>query len=97
MGDGAVSCRYDGYIMMSRTQITLDPELLRRARARASEMGISLAEYVRRAVAANLEAPPQPVGVSAVFDLGRSTGSDVARHRDRYVADAVADGWERER
>jgi len=40
--------RYDGAIMMSRTQIALDPEIQRRARQRANDMGVSLAEYVRR-------------------------------------------------
>jgi predicted DNA binding CopG/RHH family protein len=40
---------------MTRMQIMLDPELLRRAKWRASEVGISLAEYIRRLVARDLE------------------------------------------
>jgi len=40
--------------MTSRNQITLDPELQRRARKRASDLGISLAEYFRRLVARDL-------------------------------------------
>ena len=34
--------------MNARTQITLDPAMQRRARAKAAEFGISFAEYVRQ-------------------------------------------------
>jgi len=78
--------------MMSRTQITLDPRLLRRARQRAGEFGISLAEYVRRLVAADLEGPHPVVDPSLVFDLGTSAGADIGRDKDRMVAEAVAAG-----
>lgn len=75
--------------MVQRTQISLDPEVHRLARRRAADHGISLAEYVRRLVAADLE-PHVPWGDRArVFDLGDSRGSDVARFRDAYVAQAV--------
>src|SRR5437016_12002796 len=46
---------YDGTIMMSRTQITLEDEMQRRARRRASDLGVSLAEYFRRLVARSEE------------------------------------------
>ena len=36
---------------MARTQITLEPEIQRRARQRAGDLGVSFAEYVRRLVA----------------------------------------------
>jgi hypothetical protein len=42
--------------MMERTQIMLDAELQKRARKRASQLGISLAEYVRRLLARDLGA-----------------------------------------
>jgi hypothetical protein len=42
----APSIRYGGDIMMSRTQILLEQEIQRRARQRASDLGVSLAEYV---------------------------------------------------
>ena len=38
---------HDGYIMMERTQISLDSEVLRQAKAKAADLGVSLAEYVR--------------------------------------------------
>ena len=82
--------RYDAAIMMARTQVTLDPELHRGARAKAAALGISLAEYMRRLVARDLDAPRRPADVGAVCDLGSSAGSDVAREKDRYVGEAVA-------
>lgn len=75
--------------MTSRTQVTLDPELQRRARARAAALGISFAEYIRRLVAHDL-AGPEPRGDPAVvFNLGSSGDSDVAREKDRLVGEAV--------
>src|SRR5439155_25066569 len=68
--------RYDDTIMMSRTQITLDPEIQRRARKRASDLGVSLAEYLRRLVARDLAGSQPAANVAAVFDLGASAGSD---------------------
>ena len=60
------------------------------ARAKAAALGVSLAEYVRRLVAADLaEEQPRP-GVEAIFGLGDSGGSDIARNKDAYVGEAVA-------
>jgi hypothetical protein len=81
---------YDGAIMMSRTQITLDPEIHRRAGRKAAELGLSFAEYIRRLVARDLEGPSTPVDPSFVFGLGSSAGSDVARHKDTMIGEAAA-------
>jgi hypothetical protein len=75
--------------MMSRTQVTLDTQIHRRARQRASELGVSLAEYVRRLVARDLARPQANADVTRVFDLGRSGGSDVARNKDAMIAEVV--------
>ncbi len=75
--------------MVVRTQIALDPEDHRRARAKASALGVSLAEYVRRLVARDLESPRPAFDVSSVFNLGDSGGSDVAAHKDAYLGGAV--------
>jgi hypothetical protein len=45
---------YDGAIMMARAQITLEPEFHRRARRRATDLGVSFAEYVRTLVVRDL-------------------------------------------
>jgi len=42
--------------MLIRTQVSLDPEAYREAKAEAKRQGISLAEFLRRAVATTLGA-----------------------------------------
>ncbi|MBJ7599272.1 MAG: hypothetical protein DLM67_23730 [Candidatus Nephthysia bennettiae] len=75
--------------MMVRTQLSLTLEQHRKARKRAEELGISLAEYVRRLVDADLNNLARAADVSAIFDLGRSGDSDIARHKDEYIGEAV--------
>lgn len=75
--------------MIQRTQITLDAEEHRRARRRAGELGISLAEYIRRLVREDLGGRQTVNDVSGIIGLGDSGGSDIARHKDEYVGDAV--------
>jgi hypothetical protein len=74
--------------MMVRTQITLESELQRRARQRAGEIGVSMAEYVRQLVARDLARPEPKADVSSVFDLGSSRGSNIAADKDSMIADA---------
>jgi hypothetical protein len=83
--------------MMTRTQITLDPETQRRAKKRAAELGISFAEYIRRLVARDLRGPQRRANPSVVFNLGTSRGTDVARDKDALVGEAVAAARKRER
>jgi hypothetical protein len=71
-----------------RAQITVDHELLRRAHARAAELGVSFSEYVRRLVIDDVE--KQRPDISIVFDLDRSGRStDVARDKDKMIGEAV--------
>ncbi len=79
---------YDVAIMMSRTQVTLETEVQRRARKRASELGVSLAEYVRRLVARDLARPETTIAVDRIFDLGSSGGADIARDKNSMIAEA---------
>lgn len=76
---------------MTRTQLSLETEDLRRARQRAAHLGISLAEYVRRLVAQDLgESGPGP-GPQVVFDLGSSGGgSNIADHKDAMIGGAFS-------
>jgi hypothetical protein len=76
--------------MMTRTQISLELSMLRSARGRAGELGVSLAEYIRRLVARDLEGPPRSGDPSIVFNLGSSSGSDVGRDKDDMIAEAIA-------
>jgi hypothetical protein len=75
--------------MMARMKISLPPEQQQRARARAAELGISFAEYVRRLVASDLGDTPTGGGIGAIFNLGDSGGSSIAKHKDEYVSQAV--------
>jgi hypothetical protein len=76
--------------MAQRTQINLPPEDHRRARARAADLGISLAEYIRRLVARDLHAEREAAPVDALFGLGSfADGSDVSAHKDAYVGEAI--------
>jgi len=63
---------YDGATMMAKTQITLESEMQRRARQRANDLGVSLAEYFRRLVARDLARPETAAQVERIFDLGSS-------------------------
>jgi hypothetical protein len=76
--------------MMARTQISLDPEQHRQAQKRAAQLGVSLAEYLRRLLASDLGRPRTRRDASGVFALGSSGGADIARDKDRLVGDAVA-------
>ena len=80
---------YDVYIMMSRTQITLEAEMHRRARQRASELGVSLAEYVRRLLERDLRRPNATIEVDRIFDLGDSGGSDIEQNKDSMIAESM--------
>jgi hypothetical protein len=76
--------------MMARTQISLGPELQRRARRRAAERGVSFAQYVRDLVATDLGPRRRRADATAVFALGASAGGDVAREKDRMLGEAAA-------
>jgi len=75
--------------MMSRTQITLEPEFQRRARQRANDLGVSFAEYIRSLVVRDLAHPKAEPGIEAIFRLGSSGGSNIAKDKDSMIADAV--------
>jgi hypothetical protein len=77
--------------MNARTQITMDPELQRRAHAKAAELGISFAEYVRRLVADDLgQQKLAKPDISLVFDLGASQEpTDIASDKHRMIDEAA--------
>ncbi len=89
--------RYDGNIMMSRTQIMLEQEIQRRGRPRASDLGVSFAEYVRRLVARDLGGAQPAADPAVVFNLGASDGADVAANKDAMLAEAFASGGRKPR
>lgn len=74
---------------MSRIHIALESETQRRARRRANDLGISLAEYVRRLLERDLGAAGIQTDPALVFDLGRSSASDIAKQKDAMIAEAI--------
>ena len=83
---------HDVGTMMTRTQLSFEREMLRRARLKAGQMGISLAEYVRRLVAEDLGESPSQADSSTIFNLGSSGGSDIAREKDAMLGQALSKG-----
>jgi len=76
--------------MNARTQISMDPETQRRAQAKAAELGISFAEYVRRVISADLGEPKPKADISIFFDLiDEGPPTDIARDKDKMVGEAV--------
>ena len=76
--------------MTARTQITMDPEMQRRAHAKAAALGISFAEYVRRVVAQDLGEAKPKADISMIFDLIKDgPPTDIARDKDKLVGEAV--------
>jgi hypothetical protein len=76
--------------MNARTQISIDPETQRRAQAKAAELGIPFAEYVRRVIAEDIGPARAALDISVVFNLvteGRPT--NIARDKDKMIAAAV--------
>lgn len=76
--------------MNARTQITLDPETQRRAQTKAAKLGVSFAEYVRRLIRDDIGSTGRKTDVSAIFDLGDSGGTNIARDKRRLVGEAIA-------
>jgi hypothetical protein len=84
--------------MNARTQISIDPEVQRRAHARAAELKISFAEYVRRLLVQDLGEPKPKADISVVFDLvNQGPMTDVARDKDSMIAEAVLEEHARTR
>jgi hypothetical protein len=76
--------------MNARTQITINPEMQRRAQAKAAELGISFAEYVRRLLADDLGTPKPKPDISILFDLvDEGPVTDIARDKDKMIGEAM--------
>jgi hypothetical protein len=77
--------------MMVRTQISLSTEDHRRAKERSAELGVSLAEYLRRLVASDLGEPRAKADVTRLFNLGESGYTDVSIDHDAHLAEIIAE------
>jgi hypothetical protein len=76
--------------MNARKQITMDPDMQRRAQAKAAELGISFAEYIRRLVAGDIGERKPKADISVVFNLvDEGPPTDIARDKDKMIGEAV--------
>ncbi|MGH2355169.1 MAG: CopG family transcriptional regulator [Chloroflexota bacterium] len=78
-------------MQLVRTQIYLEPEQHRSLKAEAQRRGISLAQLLRQLVDESLVRPRPRGDLSRIVGLWDSGGSDVARHKDEYIAQAIAE------
>ena len=76
-----------------RTQIALEPEQHAMAMQKAAALGISMAEYIRRLIARDIERAETRADISAIFALGHSGGSDIAVEGDDAIAEAIEAHW----
>jgi hypothetical protein len=81
--------------MNKRVQITIDPDTRERAQAQAEKLGISFAEFARRALQGALEPPREKPDISVFFDLVKDGPvTNIARDKDKMIAEAA---WEEHR
>ena len=73
-----------------RTQIALEPEQHALVKRKAADLGVSMAEYIRRLVERDLRQAGPRADISDIFGLGDSGGSDIAVDRKRASAEAIA-------
>ena len=79
--------------MTSRMQISLDAATQVKVRRRAESIGVPVAEYVRRVIAADLGGDQPRSDVAEIFDLGRSVEpTDIAQNKRAMIADAIEAG-----
>jgi hypothetical protein len=83
---------YDGGVMTSRIQITMEPELQRHLKQRSSAKGVSIAEYVRHLIVRDKGPPVPKPDPSIIFDLvNDGEPTNIARDKDRMIGEAVWD------
>jgi hypothetical protein len=71
-------------------QVMLDPSDRRRARRRAAETGLTLAEYIRRLVRQDLESWVPEADEVAVVRIAESEASDQSTGQEHSIGEAVA-------
>ncbi len=73
-----------------RTQIDLESEQHALIKRKAADLGISMAEYIRRLVERDLARTGPSSDISDIFGIGDSGGSDIAVDRKRATAEAIS-------
>ena len=73
-----------------RTQIALEAEQHALVKRKAAELGISMAEYIRRLVERDLRLVGTGGDIADIFGIGDSGGSNIAVDRKEATAEAIA-------
>ena len=73
-----------------RTQIALTTEQHALVERKTADLGISMAEYIRRLVERDIQQTGTGTDISAIFGVGDSGGSDIAIQRKRLAAEAIS-------
>lgn len=73
-----------------RTQIHLESEQHALIKRKAADLGVSMAEYIRRLVERDLNQTGSSSDISVIFGIGDSGGSDIAVDRKGATAEAIA-------
>ena len=69
----------------------------RQSHAKAAELGISLAEYIRRLVEQDIGEPRRKVDVSVIFNLvDEGPPTNIARDEDKMIGEALWQNYLRE-
>lgn len=85
------------YIMMVRTQISLEDHDHARAKRRAAELGISLSELIRRALRKELGERAGSGDISELFGILDSGHTDTSQRVDELVSEAIFEDFMRGR
>ena len=74
-----------------RTVITVPDHVHARAKQRAAELGISFAEFVRRLLDKELDAPAPQASIDSICGMVAGAPFDMARDGKRIIAEARFD------
>ncbi len=77
-------------MVLTRTQIYLEPEQHRLLKKEAEAKGISLAELLRQMAWEHLRSEPTRKDFLSIVALGRSGKTDVSGKHDRYIAEGLS-------
>lgn len=80
-----------------RTQIALSQEQHAGVRRKAGELGISMAEYIRRLVDQDLVETRTHADLTSITGLFNTGGSDIAKERPQAIRTAIAERAVRKR
>ena len=78
-----------------RTHIAPEPQQHAAVKAKAADLGITMAEYIRRLVDRDLGGAVAAADVSSVIASGDSGGSDIAADKHEAIAAAIAQRHDR--